>query len=399
MTVSAYDAAKIGQILGVTASTVKNIASSEDANALPVQPDGGSTSRPLSSWLAGLGRSDTPTKKAFWSDVDGTATNSWRFRDRVFIGEAVNCNDKRITGGVRPAWGQYASWAPRDSDLAVMSSRGALAISGMSRTSDAVGLSPMVSTWGIGGLTIVDASGSTARAIYGDVQMESGASVGYGIEVVVKNKGTSSTTTPYFSTTGTFGIVLSAGGDPSYGGTATAPCNAALHIRGNGQANSANYKWNRGIVFDAYGLTGTDGDGSGTAIAIELAAGQMIEWRTPGNNQAAYMYSAVTSGSRDVGILFANDSVRLRGNGGVFIFRAENVTGAVNYLQVNNATTGNVPTLSAQGSDTDIDIALTPLGAGKLKFGTHTAIGAETLSGYILIKDSSGTLRKIGVIS
>lgn len=36
---------------------------------------------------------------------------------------------------------------------------------------------------------------------------------------------------------------------------------------------------------------------------------------------------------------------------------------------------------------------------GVVKFGTHTGLAAETLSGYITIKDSGGTSRKIGVIS
>jgi hypothetical protein len=34
-----------------------------------------------------------------------------------------------------------------------------------------------------------------------------------------------------------------------------------------------------------------------------------------------------------------------------------------------------------------------------LKYGTHTAIGAETLSGYIFITDAGGTLRKLAVVS
>tara|TARA_R110002126_G_scaffold273909_1_gene418795 strand:- start:161 stop:490 length:330 start_codon:yes stop_codon:yes gene_type:complete len=37
--------------------------------------------------------------------------------------------------------------------------------------------------------------------------------------------------------------------------------------------------------------------------------------------------------------------------------------------------------------------------AGYVSFGTHAAIAAETLSGYITITDAGGTTRKIGVIS
>ena len=47
----------------------------------------------------------------------------------------------------------------------------------------------------------------------------------------------------------------------------------------------------------------------------------------------------------------------------------------------------------------DIDFRLTPANAGVVRFGTHSAISAESLSGYITIKDASGTVRKIAVIS
>lgn len=36
---------------------------------------------------------------------------------------------------------------------------------------------------------------------------------------------------------------------------------------------------------------------------------------------------------------------------------------------------------------------------GSVSFGTRTAIGAETLTGYITITDNSGTTRKLGVVS
>ena len=43
------------------------------------------------------------------------------------------------------------------------------------------------------------------------------------------------------------------------------------------------------------------------------------------------------------------------------------------------------------------DIYLNP--AGSVKFGTHSAIGAEALSGFITINDAGGTPRKLAVIS
>jgi hypothetical protein len=51
------------------------------------------------------------------------------------------------------------------------------------------------------------------------------------------------------------------------------------------------------------------------------------------------------------------------------------------------------------GSGADVDYYLTAKGAGKIGFGVYTALGGETLTGYITIKDQGGTLRKIAVIS
>jgi hypothetical protein len=38
-------------------------------------------------------------------------------------------------------------------------------------------------------------------------------------------------------------------------------------------------------------------------------------------------------------------------------------------------------------------------GTGNVRFGTHSAIAAETVTGYITIKDSAGNTRKLAVLS
>ena len=140
-------------------------------------------------------------------------------------------------------------------------------------------------------------------------------------------------------------------------------------------------------------------------------------------------------------------------------FRVSHTASAVNYVQVTGAATGGTPTISAQGSDanvsitiasknvadarlqsnggnvalltdsgltalraiprvasgdtfldvqravgfidliasssvTDGDIRFTPKGAGNVRFGTYTA-GVLTPTGYVTIKDSGGTTRRL----
>jgi hypothetical protein len=70
-----------------------------------------------------------------------------------------------------------------------------------------------------------------------------------------------------------------------------------------------------------------------------------------------------------------------------------------NYLQVIGSVAGAAPVLSAQGSDTNIDLTLTPKGTGNVRFGTFTANMALVVQGYIEVKDSGGTVRKLAVIA
>jgi hypothetical protein len=86
-------------------------------------------------------------------------------------------------------------------------------------------------------------------------------------------------------------------------------------------------------------------------------------------------------------------------NGEGRLYRAIAETDAVNWSQSTASATGNAVKLAAAGSDTDIDLLLEPKGTGKVRIGTHASIGAETVTGYIEIKDAGGTLRKVAVVS
>jgi hypothetical protein len=103
-----------------------------------------------------------------------------------------------------------------------------------------------------------------------------------------------------------------------------------------------------------------------------------------------------------------NLALQATGGGAVYLktgddaltqFVAQHNGSAVNYLQATGAATTASPVLSAQGSDTNIDITFTPKGTGNVRFGTHTGTADTAISGYIEIKDSSGTIRKLAVIT
>jgi hypothetical protein len=77
-------------------------------------------------------------------------------------------------------------------------------------------------------------------------------------------------------------------------------------------------------------------------------------------------------------------------------------TDASNYTRLAKQFDVNGVQLAAESAgtgDANIDITFTPKGTGNVRFGTHAALSGETVTGYITIKDSSGTLRKLAVVS
>jgi hypothetical protein len=67
---------------------------------------------------------------------------------------------------------------------------------------------------------------------------------------------------------------------------------------------------------------------------------------------------------------------------------------STNYITIAGSATTVSPTISALGGDTNIDLALTPKGTGLVRFGTYVA-GALTATGYINIKAADGTTYKV----
>ena len=65
---------------------------------------------------------------------------------------------------------------------------------------------------------------------------------------------------------------------------------------------------------------------------------------------------------------------------------------AVNELTYANAATGNKPTLTASGGDTNIGVSIQPKGSGTITIDALTFPAADGSSGQVLQTDGSGTL-------
>jgi hypothetical protein len=69
-------------------------------------------------------------------------------------------------------------------------------------------------------------------------------------------------------------------------------------------------------------------------------------------------------------------------------------TSSVNRIEITPSITNSAPIIASGGTDTNIDLALTPKGTGNVRFGTYTGT-VLTPTGYVEIKDSGGTIRRL----
>jgi hypothetical protein len=121
---------------------------------------------------------------------------------------------------------------------------------------------------------------------------------------------------------------------------------------------------------------------------------------TGGNSSDARAKISAQGSDTNVNIQYSSKNSGFHNflTGGGEQFRIANLASAVNYLQARGNVTGSGPQLMVGGSDTDIDLLLTPKNAGKVSFGSY--IGSVlSIAGYIEIKDSSGNLRKLAVVA
>jgi hypothetical protein len=192
----------------------------------------------------------------------------------------------------------------------------------------------------------------------------------------------------------------------------------------DGGGNGANY-WrfsgagtNSGIQVLANGsdtnvsaLYSTKGASAHTFYTNNFAQGQFQVSHTA----SAVNYVQVTGGATGVAPTIssqgsdANVDMFVASKGSAWIyFRTAGTTtqaivkhtaSAVNRLTFTGATAGNAPTISLDGSDTNIDLTLTPKGTGNVRFGTFTANMGLVVQGYIEVKDSGGTVRRLAVIA
>jgi hypothetical protein len=147
---------------------------------------------------------------------------------------------------------------------------------------------------------------------------------------------------------------------------------------------------------------GTNGNSGNTQLRVSHTASAVNYVQVTGSTTANAPSITAQGSDSSVALIFSSKGVgniSFWSSGSTYRqFLISGANNAVNYLQVAGTTSTNAPILSAQGSDTNIDLALTPKGTGRVKFGTYTGT-VLSIAGYIEIVDSGGTVRKLAVVA
>lgn len=365
----------------------------------PVATSGGAwLPEPGATWAQFGDSGQLDMHRGFFTGA-GNGANIWRLQDRVFIGEAAS----KWAGSADGVSDAGTSWFGSDTDcpaflgvnaqVLVISpensdSGGRYAIVGAVKTSSNTNAGAIA----VSGAVLNTKASATGWGLYADLSGTGTSGQTIGLEIAAKNRRSGDTTMmPNAQTNGVFGVWLAGGGSSNYGGASTFPSTAGMVLIKNPEGGNT---WNTGIVMMVDALT------AGRAMALSsVGAGgaHYIGWYDATDSEVFVLKCSATGATAWT---LLNDN-----NGLNFLKNAKNmlqVTGAasaVNGVLVFGDMAGSPPQLIAQGDDTNIDLTLTPKGTGKIRFGAHTVLGAETVSGYITIKDAGGTLRKIAVIS
>jgi hypothetical protein len=166
--------------------------------------------------------------------------------------------------------------------------------------------------------------------------------------------------TPSSATTGT--ITLAGTLVVGNGGTGAATLTGYVYGNGTSAMTASTTIPNTAIT----GL-GTMSTQNANAVAI---TGGAIDGTTVGSTTAA-------AGSFTT--LNSSGNTRLGGLSGNQSLQVNNVVSAVNYIQATGNTTGNSPILSAQGSDANIGLTLTPKGTGVVTISSDAVINGMTV--------------------
>ena len=204
----------------------------------------------------------------------------------------------------------------------------------------------------------------------------SAAGLTYGLEIDTRTLTSTINANPY-QQGDVIGIQIASGAELSATGQYDA--SAAIQIAGNPK------KFKVGINFYNDALADL---GGGVYEAVAMPKGAIIRQWINSTTSGPFIFmtanTAANSGSIQLsdGVFQVNET-----STGAAQFRVNCATGTANYPSVTASAAGSPVVYGANGSDSNIDIALTPKGTGNIRMGTWTSKADAAINGYDTIKD------------
>ena len=201
---------------------------------------------------------------------------------------------------------------------------------------------------------------TNAWAFYGEAHKTIAAPASdYGAELEVRSL--VATVTPNPNQQGdAIGLQIGAGCGLSASGQFD--CSAAIQIVANPM------KWKAGINFLAGSLVPT----SSIADAVMLPTGYRIGWFDASNNIIGGIYSSVATAANATILQFSDAGTSVFNNAGQTLFNVPRVASAANYISAGAAVASSAPYLAAIGSDSNINLQLSPKGTGGVIVGANS---------------------------
>lgn len=366
--------------LGFYALDATDTTSTDNGGMLIVGTDGG-------RWKF---LSNSTTSNQYYQEYGAV---NHRVGDRSFLGDAVKNNGKNET--TQADWMTTFQLAHGRTNGFIQSTQVSALTSAAPDASNCLLVGARTSTLydnynaiGIISIAVADKTTGTgyAYASYLEAYRMSGALGGaYGEEIDTINFASYVAIDPYNQLASqTVGHQMAAGGEISPVGQFDA--SAAYNIQNNGA------KFGIGINFGATAITGTDGV-SGTGIVAAMAKGHMYQWYAGGVKTSSILGNCATP-SLSLNQVFVDNQFQVTNQAAKTVFRVFAAASSVNYLDLRSSIAGAAVAIAAGGDDTNIDVGLTPKGSGLVAYGTYTT-GVVTQAGYIQIRDSGGTVRRL----
>jgi Pectate lyase superfamily protein len=234
------------------------------------------------------------------------------------------------------------------------------------------------------GLNDYVGGGAGVWGMYSTVLRQFGATgPTHGIEIDVANLGPQISLFPndMFKAGQSEGVWVCAGGEhTNVGPVYTASCAIAIVRNDSSATPTANF--DKGIVFHSKAIVGTDG-ATGQGVAIAMAKGHTIDWYNNSNQRVSRIVSATTTPSNAQEMVFSDfGTLFVQSSDSGTLFSVAECASAANRLEVAASAAAGSPQLRVQGSDTNIDIVLTPKGTGVLvaNYGSSAATLAAAFS-------------------